>query len=159
MSGRERQPHLFGAQPIHYRQGTAVANLESPPCWSPELDHDREYPYTLEEYEIDLRRWQLGTKVTPERQGALVSLAIGGAGRTISDQIPLSILNDGGNADFQDGTGNVHHSGVDVVLRALRVARPKNEEAITLQTGIESFSCHPRRDEMMQPMFLRLDTC
>ena len=33
---RERQPHLFGAHALTYRQGGSVVNSETPPTWAPE---------------------------------------------------------------------------------------------------------------------------
>ena len=60
-----RQPHIYGAEALHYRQGTAVANTETPPTWSPEMAHDVLYPYILDEYMMDVSRWQHATKVAP----------------------------------------------------------------------------------------------
>ena len=45
-----RQPHIYGAAPLHYRQGTAVATAETPPVWAPEKAADPNFPYTLTEY-------------------------------------------------------------------------------------------------------------
>ena len=44
---RESRPHMFGADAMHYRQGTAVATADSPPSWAPEMALDPTYPYTL----------------------------------------------------------------------------------------------------------------
>lgn len=79
----EERPHIFGANALHYRQGTAVANTETPPTWSPEMAHDTRYPYTLAEYLRDVSRWMAATKVSADRQGPLLALAIGGAARQI----------------------------------------------------------------------------
>ena len=78
----ERQPHLYGAAALHYRQGTAVATGDNPPTWSPEMATDALYPYTILEFARDVGRWQAATKVSIERQGAMLALAIGG-GRPI----------------------------------------------------------------------------
>ena len=143
---------------MHYRQGTAIASLEAPPCWCPEWEHDRDYPYNLDEYTLDLQRWQLSTKVQATRQAGLLSLAIGGAARAIVDTIPVRLLELGGDADFGDGHGVVHHSGVEYIMRALQEAFPVNREALMLRSGIEFFSFCPRRDELLQPLFLRFDS-
>ena len=101
----ERQPHLFGARPQQYRQGANVTNGDDPPSWCPEMAHDSEYPYTLEEWWRDVRKWAWATKIPKERQGPRLSLAVGGAARTLTDEIPEEILANGGAADFGDGKG------------------------------------------------------
>ena len=110
---RERQPHIYGATPLHYRQGVAVANGESPPTWSPEMANDQQYPYTLEEFRRDVSRWQAATKVTVARQGPLLALAIGGSARSLIDDIDEILLMNGGVSDFNDGLGYVQRSGID----------------------------------------------
>ena len=74
----EARPQIFGAQALHYRQGGAMGNTETPPTWSPEMAHDSVYPYTLSEYTRDIRRWMSLTKVAIERQRVL-ALTIGQA--------------------------------------------------------------------------------
>ena len=112
-----------------------MASAERPPSWSPELVHDRAYPYTLREYRHDVSRWQSAAKVTVQRQGPLVALAIGGAARVIVDQIDNQALRDGVVANFQDGRGNVDHSGVELVFRVLEQHFPPDEEAQMLRAG------------------------
>ena len=87
MQRYERQPHIYGAKPFHYRQGVGVASGEQPPSWSAELAVDPDYPYTLEEYRRDVRRWCGATKVTEERRGPMLALSLGGAARTLIDEI------------------------------------------------------------------------
>ena len=113
----ERQPHIYGAKPLHYRQGVGVANGEQPPTWSAELAVNPDYPYTLEEYRRDVRRWCGATKVTEERQGPLLSLAIGGSARTVIDEIDDFALARGVEADFGDGLGVIWRSGIDIIFR------------------------------------------
>ena len=91
---REPQPHLFGAFPYQYRTGASVASAEQTPSWNPGLVHDRACPYTLREYRRDVSRWQSATKVTVQRQGPLVALAIGGAARVTVDQIDDQALSE-----------------------------------------------------------------
>ena len=90
---------MFGAHAHQYRQGIAVGDGNNPPPWCPELAHDREYPYTLAEWKRDLRRWQAATKVPPQRQGPSVALAVGGAARTVIDDVEEEILINGVVAD------------------------------------------------------------
>ena len=47
--GKHGQPHIYGASSMHYRQGTAVATAEQPPCWTPEQEDDALYPYTIDD--------------------------------------------------------------------------------------------------------------
>ena len=108
---KSRQPHLYGAQPLHYRQGTALASAESPPCWSPELEADPTYPYSVVEWSKDVRKWQAATKLAAERQGPLLSLALGTAARTVADEIPIHVLQYGAEVDIGDGAGVRRHAG------------------------------------------------
>ena len=52
------------------------------------MAHDPLFPYSVTEYIKDLGRWMASTKVSPERQGPLIALAIGGAASTVVDQLP-----------------------------------------------------------------------
>ena len=151
---KEPQPHLFGAFPYQYRTGASVASAEQPPPLSPELVHDHAYPYTLREYRRDVSRWQ-GATNTVQCQGPLVALAIGGAARVIVDQIDDQARRDGVVADFQDGRGNVDHSGVELVFRALEQHFPPDEEAQMLRAGLDFFGCTPRASELTESFFLR----
>jgi hypothetical protein len=153
----EAQPHLFGARPHQYRQGHAVLNGEDPPSWMPEMAHDKTYPYSLEEWARDVRRWQFSTKVSIERQGPKLSLAIGGAARVIVDDLPEELLASGSIVDFGDGKGLVHRTGVELVFRAIFLRFPTDKEALMLRVGIEFFNFTPRRDELLPAIFLRFD--
>lgn len=153
-----QQPHIYGAAAQHYRQGTAVANAETPPSWSPEMAHDPRYPYTLVEYQRDVSRWLSATKVNQERQGALLALAIGGAARTVVDDIPDDLLCSGGQADLGDGLGTVHRTGPQLLFHALYRKFPVSMEANMLRAGLEFFAFTPLAAENAQLMFLRFDT-
>ena len=154
----ERQPHLVGVRPQQYRQGASVTNGDDPPSWSPEMAHDTEYPYTLEEWWRDVRKWAWSTKIPKERQGPRLSLAVGGAARTLTDEIPEEILANGGAADFGDGKGMEQKSGIQFLFRAIFMRFPTDKEALMLRVGIEFFNFTPRRDELLPAVFLRFDT-
>ena len=154
----ERQPHLFGARPQQYRQGTNVTNGDDPPAWSPEMALDGEYPYTLEEWWRDVRKWCYSTKISRERQGPRLSLAVGGAARTLTDEIPEELLANGGPADFDDGNGMELKTGIQFLFRAIFMRFPTDKEALMLRVGIEFFNFTPRRDEPLPAVFLRFDT-
>ena len=132
---RVTQPHLFGADALTYRQGTAVATADTPPQWSPEMMLDQRYPYTLREYSRDVQRWMAATKVSAQRQGPLLALAIGGAARSVADEIPDELLVHGAAADLGDGLGLVQRTGPRLLLYALERAFPENMEAKMLRTG------------------------
>eukprot|EP00971_Amphidinium_carterae_P267164 5299901-Amphidinium_carterae.1 len=153
----ERQPQLYGALPLQYRAGTSISTTKSPPTWSPEHAHNVEYPYTLAEYEKDVRRWQAATEVAESRQGPLLSLAVGGAARSIADEVPTEILRSGGIADLNDGRGNVHRSGVDLLLHALHRRFPANQEATMIRAGLELLAFCPRKQETIEAVLLRFD--
>ncbi len=155
---RERQPHIFGAHALQYRQGGSTINSETPPVWAPELAYDSQYPYTLTEWERDCRRWMGATKVSAERQGTTLALAVGGAGRTVADTIEDYILRDGLHHDFNDGRGVCLHSGADVLFRVLQQKFPEDAEAQMIRAGLEFFGFTPRRGETLRALFLRFDT-
>ena len=159
MNGRrERQPHLFGASSLHYRQGGAVANVDTPPVWAPEYAFDPEYNYTLEEYHREVLRWCGATRVHEDRQGNLLALALGGAARSLVDDIANDVLRDGADADFLDGRGWVHRTGVEILFHALFLHFPTDVEAQMLRTGIEFFNFTPRQGEILRAIFHRFDT-
>jgi len=151
------QPHIHGAAPLRYRQGTSVTLDGSPPTWSPEMAHEAPYHYTLKEWRRDVLRWAAATKVSPERQGPLLALAVGGAARTRVDEISEIALRNGAQIDLGDGRGHVQRSGIELVLAALHKAFPDNEEAEMLRVCLEFFSFTPRGGEKIQIIFFRFD--
>ena len=153
----EARPHIFGATALHYRQGTAVANTETPPTWAPEMAHDAVYPYTLTEYKRDVSRWLAATKVNAERRGPILALAIGGAGRAVVDEIDDEQLVNGVDMDINDGQGLRLVSGPRLIFLALERKFPENAEASMLRAGLEFFGFQPKRDENVQLVFLRFD--
>ena len=143
----EMRPHIFGARSLQYSQGASVVNSDTPPTWSPEMALDPIYPYSLREYMREIGRWCAATKVAPARQGPLISFAIGGAGRTIVDQIETDILVNGAVMDFNDGNGSVMKSGVELLFQALLRKFPDNVEATMLRAGLEFFAFPPAQGE------------
>eukprot|EP00971_Amphidinium_carterae_P198147 3932609-Amphidinium_carterae.2 len=135
--GYERQPQLFGARPLQYRQGTSVATTKQLPTWSPEMAIDPIYPYVLTEWVRDVERWMGATEVAEERQGPLLALSVGSAARTIADQLPLSLLRNGGVADLGDGLGNIYHTGPWFLIRALQRRFPERPEVTMIRSGLE----------------------
>ena len=150
----ETMPHLFGANAMQYRQGTLVANAETPPAWWPDLALNPVYPYTLKEYARDIGRWIKATRVTAERLGPLISLSLGGAARTIIDEVDDDIVAYGCQYDFGDGRGYVHRTGPECIMHILRRKFPHNAEAEMLRAGLEFFSFTPAKHENMQMIML-----
>ena len=91
------------------------------------MAYQKDYAYTLEEWIRDLRRWLAATKLAEPRRGPLIALAVGGAARIVLDELDEDILVDGTWADFGDGPAQ--HSGVECVIRVLRLKFPENLEA------------------------------
>ena len=56
----ELQPHLFGAQTLHWRQGGSVCNTDTPPVWSSEMAHDPNYPWRLKGEDGQYWSWGWG---------------------------------------------------------------------------------------------------
>eukprot|EP00971_Amphidinium_carterae_P145320 2879387-Amphidinium_carterae.1 len=156
--GYERQPQLFGARALQYRQGTSIATTKQPPTWSPEMASDPIYPYVLTEWIRDVERWMGATEVAEERQGPLLALSVGSAARTIADQLPLTLLRNGGIADFADGLGPVHHPGPWFLIRALQRRFPERPEVTMIRSGLELLQFMPRRGEQLDALLLRFET-
>lgn len=108
--------------------------------------------------DCDLRRWLAATKLSDERKGPLVSLAVGGAARIALDELDEETLIQGAVADFDDGRGACHRSGIECLVRCLRVKCPDNEEARMLAAGLEFFSFCPRAGEIIEALLLRVNT-
>ena len=153
----EAQPHLYGAAPFQFRAGIEIADVNKPPPWQPEMAYRKDYPYTLEEWLTDLRRWMAATKLSEQRKGPLVSLSVGGAARIVLDELDEETLINGVRADLNDGQGLRHHSGVDCIIRILRLKFPENLEARMLRAGLDFFSFCPRQGEVWEVLFLRFD--
>ena len=131
-ANQSARPHIFGAAALHYRQGSAVANTETPPTWSPEMASDGSFPYTLTEYKRDVKRWVGATKVAQDRQACLVALAIGGAARRVIDEIDDNILMNGMDGDLGDGLGAQHHSWLKCLFHALEQKFPDNPGSVRM---------------------------
>ena len=106
----------------------------------------------------DVSRWMAATKVNQERQGPLLASAIGGAGRTVADEIDDTLLAHGDNMDLGDGEGLKYRTGPRLLFIALESKFPDNLEANMLRAGLDFFAFCPRRDETVQLIFLRFDS-
>ena len=160
----DRQPHIYGASPYHYRHGGAIVNGKNPPWWTPELANNPDYPYTLSEFERDVGRWIAITKVQPPRQGPMIAMALGRAARSLADNIPDAILAHGAVTDLGDGQGHITRSGVTILLACLRKSFPEDLEARMLRCGLEFFGFTPTREELissygLQALFYASTAC
>ena len=52
---RLANPTSTAHAPQHYRRGNAIGTGEEPPWWSPELEADQDFPYTIDEWEKDIK--------------------------------------------------------------------------------------------------------
>ena len=116
----ELRPDLHGAHSNTWRQGSAAINTDAPPSWAPEMAFDTTYPYGLEEWAKEVSRWMVATKVSAERQGPRLALAMGGAARNVADDIGDDLLVNGAMIDLGDGAGPLHRSGAQLLVRALK---------------------------------------
>ena len=151
------QPHIYGASPFTWRQGTAVANADTPPSWTPEMAYNSQYPYTIEEWRLDVERWMVATRVSDDRKGVLLSLAVGGAARKAIETIPVPLLQHGAIHDLQDGQGAVQRSGAEMLVWVLQNKFPVNREAEMLRAGLEFFSFTPLASETRELLFIRFN--
>ena len=153
----EREPHIHGAQAGQYRYGTAVGSAKVPPSWAPEMVHDREYPYYVDQYAKDVRDWVVATEVLEHRQGQLLIWALGGQARKLFEGMSAHEKQYG--AELDDGAGNVVRvSAVEFILGVLESHFPAHKETRVLRTGLDFFKFVPRRSERPEEWFMRFDT-
>ena len=67
-------------------------------------------------------------------------MAIGGAGPTVADKVPVDVLTQEAVADLGDGLGNVHRTLPQLLFHALGPKFPDNQEALIFRSGLEFFS-------------------
>ncbi len=141
------QPQLYGAAPMHYHRGVAIATMEQPPWWAPELEDDPVAPYHVDLWIKDVRRWCAMTKVGTEIQGNLLAMSLGTTARQIADEIPETVLSNGAVMDLDDGNGTVQRTGIDILIAVLRSKFPPDAEAALLRAGLAFSTFTPSRDE------------
>ena len=81
---------------------------------------DTIYLYTLRVYIREVPRWTAATRVTQPRPGPLLALAIGGARRTVADELQDEMLIYGAEAKLGDGDGCMSRTGASLLFHALR---------------------------------------
>ena len=152
----ERKPHIHGPQAFRYRYGTAVRPARVPPSWSPEMAHDRDYPYYADQYAKGVRDWVAATEVPEHRQGQMLIWALGGQARKFFEGMNIHEKQYG--AELDDGQGQVVRvRAVDFILGVLEAHFPVHEETRVLRTGLDFFNFVPRRSERPGEWFLRFD--
>ena len=106
----ERQPHIFGANPGQYSEGTAFGNYREPPKWWPGKQMENKLlPYTASRYCRDLVIWENGTDIPVERQGFVILGALGGQARKIIEQLGEDYIRNGAHdrGDINPATGQL----------------------------------------------------
>ena len=133
----EHQPHLYGTRSGMYEDGTMPGNMKEPPPWWPERAYEnRLYPFHARRYVETMRLWVAGTDAAPEKQGPLITLALGGEARRVAEEIAL-IYRQVGATDPITGEWV---SGPELIGRALIAELPENPEVQMLRAGIVFFS-------------------
>ena len=121
----EQQPHLYGIRSGMCEDGTMPGNLKEPPPWWPERAYEnRLYPFHAKRYVETMRLWIAGTDVAPEKQGPLITLALGGEARRVAEDIALIYRQIGAT----DPISGEWVSGPELIGRALIVEFLKNPE-------------------------------
>ena len=100
-----------------------------------------------------MRLWVAGTDVAPEKQGPLITLALGGEARRVAEEIGLSYRQVG----VTDPVNGGWISGPELIGRALVAEFPENPEVQMLRVGIEFFSFCPKAGEQLEVLYLRFD--
>ena len=84
----EHQPHLYGTRSGMYEDGTMPGNMREPPPWWPERAYEnRLFPYHAKRWVEMVGLWVAGTDVAAEKQGPLITLALGGEARRVAEEI------------------------------------------------------------------------
>jgi hypothetical protein len=121
------------------------------------MAYNSQYPYTIEEWRLDVERWLAATRVSDDRKGVLLSLAVGGAARKAIEIIPVPLLQHGAVYDLQDVQGAVQRSGAEMLVWILQSNFPVNREAEMLRAGLEFFSFTPLASATRELLFIRFN--
>jgi len=127
-----------------FRPWQPQTSSKTPPPWAP----DMQWYYPLRRYAKDLLLWSAQTDLNARQQGPAMILQLGGGARALADEIQVTDAIDGVNADWGDGRGLTHHSGLHVVLRQLAGRYGELEIESVLRTLIDfmSFRRIPHED-------------
>ena len=90
-------------------------NAKSPPPWDPAMSPF----YPFRRYAKDLILWSLGADVQQQQQAASAVLQLSGGARALADELNVTLLMVGQQADWGDGRGDVIHPGIEILLRRL----------------------------------------
>ena len=126
----ELQPHLYGIRSCTYEDGTMPGNLKDPPPWWPERAYEnRLYPFHARRYVETMRLWIAGIDIAPEKQGPLITLALGGEARRVAEDIALIYR----QICATDPISGEWTSGPELIGRALIAEFPENPEVQMLR--------------------------
>ena len=129
----EHQLQIHGTRYGMYRSGTMPGNMMGPPVWWPELAHEnRRFPYTAKHWVEAMRLWVACTEVAAEKQGPLLTLALGGEARRAAEEICLMYRMYG----VRDPADNSYLSGPELIGRALVSEFPENPKVQLLRVAI-----------------------
>ena len=128
-------------------------NAKTPPPWSPDLQWD----YPFRRYAKDLLVWAASTDVPLAQQGPSAMLQLQGGARTLVDQMQLTQLQNGENADWGDGAGTILHPGIHCMLRALASRFSELEIETILRSLLEFFGFRRAPGEDIDACLTRFD--
>ena len=101
-----------------------ASNHRVPPAWGPEMGNH--YPFRKFVHDIEL--WQAATDVQQDRQAPVIALRLSGAARTLINEVPIGVLQQGrqqrdpaGNLVFDNQGQPVMLDGVASLMDALRL--------------------------------------
>ena len=119
-------------------------NAKSPPPWDPAMSPF----YPFRRYAKDLILWSLGADVQQQQQAASAVLQLSGGARALADELNVTLLMVGQQADWGDGRGDVIHPGIEILLRRLgeRFGELESEMIIRILTDFLSYVRSPHQD-------------
>ena len=130
-----------------------AVNSKTPPGLGPEV----QWQYPFRRYAKDTILWSISTDVPASQQGGSAVLQLFGGARTLADQIPVTEIQNGLNADWHDGHGLCHHAGILCLLRRLAERFGELEIETILRSLLEFFLFRRQPNEDIDQCLTRFD--
>jgi hypothetical protein len=87
-------------------QPGSTGGARQPPAWGPDMEHRGENSYSFKTWTRDLLLWTIANgDIEPHRQAAMILGQLKGAAQTLTREIPINIIMNGGvlNGNHVDG--------------------------------------------------------
>ena len=142
---------LLCALTVLMMPGNNQGSARQPPAWGPEMEHRGESAYTFRQWSRDLLLWTIANDMEPHRQAALILGQLRGAAASLTREIPINVIMNGGiiNGQPADPTTYILH------VLGERYAQLGEETRLRVMTDLMMFE--KRRNERIDDLLTRFD--